>query len=231
MIEDGASVDRTKLLSVVLEQNPAWVEMAKSVDAALAESGIDDARVKLQSLRSPINMDDALVRVNSETGILTALSDIERHEKATLVNTAELLGFRFYDQNILSAESYLRLCMSLGQYYSADKGTERFDDFMAFVINDGFTVVNTWTEDYVTFYEEGSGSIGTPVYEGGTWYPTTHVVVRYGLGSLAGVTMEQVYEFFYYFANINLVLHRVDIETTTLNTIGICGASRIYIEY
>lgn len=215
--------ERRRLLAPQLEKSEVWTDYADSIDAVFASVGIEDARTKLALLRSPLNLQDVVTAVDG--GTLTALDSVERQERVTLVKTADMLGFRFYDSTILNVEDYLRLCIFISQYYDEDKGTERFDDFMGFMANVALEVKSTWTEDYVTFYAEGDPAIGTPVYQGGTWYPTTHVILSFGLDKFTGVDRQNLLDFFYYFANINVVLWAIEMTDDVLIQQGICGAA------
>lgn len=221
--------NRDRLLAPQLQKSGVWQDYARKIDQVLADMGIDDARAKLALLRSPLNSADAVVSQQGQP--LQALASVERQERATLVKTADMLGFRYYNRDLLDSEAYLRLCMFLGQYYEMDKGTERFDDFMGFVANSAFQVISTWTQDYVTFYKEGDPVIGTPVYRGGPWYPTTHVVLRYGFGPFIGVDSASIIDFFYYFANINLVLWSVELVDDEANPmiVNVAGAATMDI--
>lgn len=224
-----SSPERFRLLAPQLSKSQVWTDYAQKIDQVFADLGIDDARTKLQLLRSPINAQDILVTTNGQT--LTTLESVQRQERATLVKTADMLGFRFYNSELLNAEAYLRLCLYLGQYYDLDKGTERFDDFMGFVVNSTFQVTPTWTQDYVTFYKEGDPAIGTPVYKGGTWYPTTHVFLTFGFGAFPGSLQTSIIDFLYYFANINVVLWAIELidDDATPTVVKVTGDATIEI--
>ncbi len=55
----------------------------------------------------------------------------------------------------------------------------------------------------------------TLIHDGGSWYPTTHVDVAFTLPSYSNVTTEILTNFFYEFANYNLVLRSI-IQTATI---------------
>jgi hypothetical protein len=77
-----------------------------------------------------------------------------------------------------------------------------------------------WTEDYINFIEEGAPGIGFPVWDGGLWYPTTHVTLEYDPSAFVSLRPKDVTDFFYYFANINLVLAYI--------TLGIKGTIKLH---
>ena len=66
-----------------------------------------------------------------------------------------------------------------------------------------------WSSDYKTFLEEGDPSIGTPIWQGGDWFPTTHVRLYFDFFKFQGISATDLGNFFYEFANYNLVLRDI----------------------
>lgn len=194
---------RKQLLASHLEKFPVWENLADALDTVWAQLGIDEAIEQLKWLRSPINTKDVIIK---DGGKLLPLSDVPQQDRTTLVLTSDLLGFRYYETNLLTTEDYLKLCRHLAEYYSNDKGTPVWTDFLGWCLNTHFKVYNTWTQDYITFFLEGDPAIGTHIENNGTWYPTTHIILEYDQTRFAGVEPGQLVEFFNYFANVNLVL-------------------------
>lgn len=206
---------RERLLAAHIERFPIWSNLAESLNKVWAELGIDEAIDQLKWLRSPINTKDVVI---ADGGKLVAINSIPSQDKTTLVLTADMLGFRYYETTLLDASDYLKLCRHLAEYYSNDKGTPAWTDFLGWCLETHFVVYQTWTEDYVKFFTEGDPAIGLSIDKGGTWYPTTHVVLEYDQTRFAGVNPNQLVEFFNYFANVNLVLWMTQIGgTETIN--------------
>jgi alpha-tubulin suppressor-like RCC1 family protein len=114
---------------------------------------------------------------------------------------------------MLTEEDYLRIFRNLGHYwFSKGKGT--FADFIGVCLNSLFEVTNMWTADYATFLEEGDVGIGTSIVNGGTWYPTTHVMLNVISSRYASFPVELVTQLFYDFANYNLVLYGISLTST-----------------
>lgn len=195
---------RELLLAPYLEQFDAWAEMAKGLDAVWSAVGIDDAIEQLKWLRSPINVKDVVT--STADGRLMPLSAVPQQDRTSLVLTADVLGFRYYETSLLDTEDYLKLCRHLAEYYAADKGTPQWTAFLGWCLDAHFKVYSTWTQDYQTFYLEDDPMIGVPISDGGSWYPTTHVVLEYDQTRFQGIPPSQLIEFFNYFANVNLVL-------------------------
>lgn len=203
---------REKLLSPYLD-TPVWQQLIEAIDQLLANENIDDAKRQLRNLRSPINTQSAAFTVSLEGNKLTRLEDVESLERDSIIQHANLIGFNFKTSNLLQVQDYLRISLYVAQYYAETKGTVAWQDFLGFVLNAQFTVTPMWTQNYVDFFEEGDPAIGYSVYEGGFWYPTTHVVLAYDPSKFS-LSPQTVYEFFYYFANINLVLEYIFLEFT-----------------
>lgn len=120
------------------------------------------------------------------------------------------LGLRVFDPTILDADSVSRLVGQVGSFWYL-KGLGTFLDFIAFTLNIEITYSTLWTQDYVVFRPEGHASIGTPVWQGGAWYPTTHV----RLDIPSGVSLTQLLNFkrlFYDIANYNLILESLSVS-------------------
>ncbi len=109
---------------------------------------------------------------------------------------------------LFKTEHFLTLCRHLGQYWY-EKGTNTFVDFVNFCCNTRFEMKYMWTEDYEHFYDEGDEKIGTPIWLGGTWYPTTHVSFK--TKDMAADPL-LVSLLFNEIANYNLVLHTIKTE-------------------
>ena len=103
--------------------------------------------------------------------------------------------------------SFMNFCRFLGIYWM-QKGTQTFMDFVNFCTGTQFLISNCWTKDYKEFFAEGDEHIGTPIWEGGEWYPTTHVLFRSINPEFTDVQM--LGQLFYELANYNLVLYAID---------------------
>ena len=205
---------REVLLPSYLASNQTWLDFVDSIDEVFGNE-IDPAIAQIRNLRSPIDMSDQVFVVNATPpnpndpgsyGVLTKLSDPLQFSLDTSIKHNQMLGFSFGNSDVLNPQDHLRIAMFISQYYAQNKGTQSWANFLGFVSNADFVVTNLWTQDYVTFLEDGDSGIGTPVYDGGTWYPTTHVYLEYDPAKFPGIDVSVVIGFFYYFANINLVL-------------------------
>jgi hypothetical protein len=207
--------DRTDLLPPMLESNPLWVEFAQAIETVWANIGIPQAISQLKTLRQPMVVSDLVISNALSEGKLININDTAIVERDTLVQTADLLGFRFYASNTLTDANFLMLCNQLAYYYNQGKGQMQWTDFLSFCLGTPFSVSNTWTNDYVTFYAEGDPRIGKPIYDGGTWYPTTHIIVNLDQTRFLGVDTRTLVDLIEYFDNIQLVIHLISITDSS----------------
>ena len=219
---------RNILLPEYLRQYNVWDDLASALDTTWEKIGIDDAIQRLQWLRNPINTQDLIVGKDNK---IKSLKDITQIDRPSMVMLSDLLGFRFYETSTLNTQDYLRLCVCLADYYSNDKGTPKWTDFISWCLAAKFEAIPTFTTDYKTFYMEGDPAIGKLITQGGEWYPTTHVVFKYDATAFAGIEPSKMVEFFYYFANINLVLWMTQLSGTSLMefSIGAHGSITCYL--
>lgn len=206
--------DRSLLLPPYL-QTEVWESFVESIDAVLKDR-IDDPTVWLSKQRDTWIIKDTS-EAKIQAGELLADTDFELPEKELLVHQANLLGFDFKEAELLSANDYQRLVRNLALFWYG-KGKPNFMNFMGFVINSVITITNLWSTEgtqpgtYGEFLPEGDPGIGTPVWDGGTWFPTTHVRVAFDPFKFGSVSTSRLVALFYSIANYNLVLDRIDLD-------------------
>lgn len=204
----GIKVPRSILLPPYLYANSLWVEFADSVDevfGATVDSKIDAiSKIRQMWVQNPdteLSVLDGSLIDNSKWTV---------PERDLVVKQVNMLGMRLRNAGIVSDDAYQTIARFVGEYWFG-KGTQAFADFMSFCLSTDLRVINLWTQDYDTFYREGAVEIGDPVWDAGTWYPTTHVEVIAG-GGLGGLDFTTLQSFFYEIANYNLVLQSITSE-------------------
>lgn len=205
---------RKNLLPPYLD-NETWQQLLDAADGVLNEA-IDAPAAWLAKQRDTWSLtEDGQVAVDASQMIDTASFEVP--EKALLVRQANMLGFDFKESDLLSAEDYQRIVRNISLFWYG-KGKPNFISFMGFVLNSIVTVTRMWStqgptyDSYGPLLEEGDAGIGTPVWEGGTWFPTTHVSVEFDPFRFASVEMSKLVALFYSIANYNLVLERVILD-------------------
>lgn len=203
----GYKVPRSILLPPYLAYNPYFSDFTDAVDAIYGPT-ID---TKLDILANIRNMWVTNVGLENKSlnGLMLNNNDWSQPERELLVKQVNLLGMKLQTAGIVSDSSYQTIARFVGQYWF-QKGTHAFIEFINFCLSSNLTSTNLWTQDYLNFFEVGSAAIGTPIWQGGTWYPTTHVTISASAGDLALVDLGTLTAFFYEIANYNLVLSNID---------------------
>jgi hypothetical protein len=162
-------------------------------------------------------MTDEQLAILDEQSAVVGPAGFETLEKTLLVRQANLLGFDFADSDLLTSEDYQRIVRNLALYWYG-KGTPQFVNFLGFVLNSVIQVRNLWAtpgatwDTYGPFVSEGDPSIGTPVWEGGPWFPTTHVEVQFDPFKFGNLSQSKLLALFYAIANYNLVIERIILD-------------------
>lgn len=211
----GYRTPRSILLPPYMLLNQYWVDWMNGVDQVYQEV-VDKPIDLLQNIRNMWLTNPTLEQkiqdnaVTPTTSKLVSMSEWSRPDRSLIIKQVNNLGLKLKSAGIISDVSYLAISRFVGQYWF-EKGTQSFMEFINFCLGTDFTLERLWTNDYSTFLPEGSAGIGTPVWQGGTWYPTTHVAIVLqngkGLGTLDPDTLVQ---FFYEVANYNLVLDSLE---------------------
>lgn len=119
---------------------------------------------------------------------------------------AKMMGYPMPD-HILSDDGYDRLNNNVGLYLY-EQGKDSFISFLGHIAGMKLALVRLWTRDYVTFRPSPGGA--KTIFEGGEWYPTTHVGVIYdendNVSSQLPMTESEIVAKFYEEAPIDLVL-------------------------
>lgn len=149
MSDDITRASMRDLLNNVLKENQMWIDYAGFV------SDIYEANVE-----NPIDQ-------------LANLRFISRNtDKNIVYETARQLGFDLTQDVIdMSQENLTRILHQLPMY-SSYSHTVLFEKFIDFILNAITKVEYLYTQDYVNFYPSPGG---TMIYEGGSWFKTTHI--------------------------------------------------------
>lgn len=139
-------------------------------------------------------------------------ADYDTYDNVTQMKRLNILGLPITDPTLVDSSSLSRLVQNIGNFWFR-KGLGDVMDFIAYCLNAEIGIVPLWTQDYITFYEENSPSVGTPAWEGGTWYPTTHVRLIFDASLYPNVTIAALTSLFYDLANYVLILDNVTTES------------------
>jgi len=210
----GFKVPRSILWPPYMALNPYYTDFSDSIDTVWGIE-LDNAFKALVNIRNVWITNPAMEQEILDNQMIP-LQDWSIHERETLVKQVNMLGMKLKSAGILTDENYLVVSRYLG-YYWFGKGTQAFIEFINFCLIADLSVENFWSQNtpdpnnYNNMTLENSDGTppGTPIWEGGTWYPTTHVQIT-ATGGLGGLTVQTLAEFFYEIANYNLVLRSIE---------------------
>lgn len=150
-------------------------------------------------------------------------------ERFLLVRQAEYNGFKYFSDT-LSDKDYGRINKWVENYWP-ESGTENFIRFLSYIKSMKTHMETFWsrnltneevsgaTPDEIDIYPilETYNSSMVPVWEGGIYYPTSHVQLVYDLLVTPDLDQIDLLHLFYQLAPIQLVLERVIGELTGNN--------------
>ena len=167
------------ILPAYISSNPYFADFCDSIDTVFDDLVYEKAK-GLGELRNMWLENPELERKVQDAEMLT-LEDWTIPEREIVAKQLNNLGLELgQSMTLFTDDDLLSLCRFLGLYWF-EKGTQAFVDF----IN------------------------GTPIWEGGDWYPTTHVVFK---SEDINTEVRLVTILFNEIANYNLVLYSIEIE-------------------
>jgi PKD domain len=174
---------RKDILPSYLSQ-AAWIDLCNAVDVVFANR-VDRPTQNLGKIRRT-HIISSQGRDKIEEGVLlNPLVDLDTFETEVLLKQVNSSGLIITAQGFFTVQDLARIFRSLPHFWYS-KGKSSVQDFLSYVFNLPITFKQLWTEDYSEFLAADDVGIGTPVYEGGTWYPTTHVRIEVEGYSLPG---------------------------------------------
>ena len=186
-----------------------WLDLADSIDSVF---GLDHGLQKklLGYIRHQF-IPNNYVDQKAADGLMIDYLEWDMPDRTTAALQTELDGLKLTDASYVGQYGFVNLHRNIGTFWYS-KGLGDFVDFISFTLNTRIQMVNLWTEDYVNFLPEEdfrrSGNV--PVYSGGTWYPTSHVRLRFNSEELSLTYQELLVRLFYDISNFNLVLNAVE---------------------
>jgi hypothetical protein len=215
----GYRTPRSLLAPPYIYQNPYFVALLDAVDYVF-ETTVDIPTEVLGDLRKMWVTNPMLENNQIANSELIPFEAWSQPEWEILVKQVNMLGMKLQSASVLTNDNYQSIARWVGQYWFG-KGTSAFINFINYCLSSSLAIEQLWTADYITFYPTGDSRIGTPIWEGGTWYPTPNVAIT-ASGGLQSLDVQTLTTFFYEIANYNIVLHDIaltfDIPITTTPT-------------
>lgn len=203
----GYRLPRSILLPPYLEINDFFIDLADSIDSVFSEA-VDTKTDILRDMRNMWVSNPDLERKIMDQESTINKTDWSIPEQNIVLKQLNMLGLQLGVPTVMFNEvSFMNLCRYIGMFWF-EKGRENFIDFINFCCETKFVIKNLWTENYVDFYPEGDENIGTPIWKGGTWYPTTHVQFQTINPTFTDINI--IAQLFYEISNYNLVLESIN---------------------
>lgn len=234
-----ASIDFFKRVQARFKLNPVWSDLFKSVSRVMDEE-VEVGRRDLLHIRDPkrfhrgdtyaiemegkridgvVNQirqkedgtDEIFVQLPNNRGVFRV--DVDNYKpRDVLVDAARNKGFNHFSST-LTTRDYSRVVEWIEQFYP-HASDDNFVRFIGFVKNLDLSMFQLWsqesTEDNYPWMEERPVGI-SDVSNGGTVYPTSHVVLNYN-ATISSNPGDDLAHLFYMLAPIHLVLQRINAE-------------------
>lgn len=185
-----------------------WIDLADAIDAVF-QNDLEMQTKGLEYIRHQY-VTNANTDERAQQGRMIRFVDYDMPDRITAAMQTNILGLSIADSSFVGRDGFVNLTRNLGTFWFS-KGLPDFVDFMGYVLNAHIEMINMWTQDYVHFVPEDIQGIGNTVYENnGTWYPTTHVRLRFDTSTLPINNVPLLVRLFYDLANYNLVLQAVE---------------------
>lgn len=210
----GYRLPRKNLLPPYMS-DPYFQEYAEIIDATY-KSYVDAKVDILFGLRKlwqntpeheAVILSKQMVDINSEPKL----------ERSILVKQVNALGMYLSAAASVQDENIQTMARFLGKYWW-ERGTYGFMEFINYCLRLDLEMRPLWAEvsdindtRYMNMTLENPDGTppGTPVWKGGTWYPTTHVSLVSYTDNIA-MPYDDIGLFFYEIANYNLVLDGIE---------------------
>lgn len=186
-----------------------WMDLADAMDAVFGNStGMQEKLLRyIRYHYIPNNETEQLTKDHKMIGF----DKWDMADREVAAFQTELSGLRLNDASYVGNYGFVNLFRNVGNFWYR-KGLYDFVDFIGFALNVPIEMVVLWTEDYDTFVPEDEFKQAKliPIDSGGTWYPTTHIRLRFE-GNLMPLNYQgMMLRLFYDISNYNLVLNALE---------------------
>lgn len=214
----GYTVPRRVLLPPYM-QDPYFVQYMNMIDAVYKPL-VDDKVAVLRELRTGwhLNPDVENLILNNKMVDNEVWDYLERNLVTEQVNN---LGLFLSGASSIPEVSLQNIARWLGTFWW-ERGTYGFIEFINFCLGINISMQNMWAQvdpsnpddaAYINMTPENDDGTppGTPIWDGGTWFPTTHVQLTAVAGTQPlPIKATDLVQFFYEIANYNLVLYAIN---------------------
>lgn len=197
-------MSRSSLLPDFLN-NETWNALMNATDAVFQDT-VDSPIEGLSRIRETTIV-SAEGQTRLDAGLLIDESHLSGFDKVTNVLSGNLLGFGLQNSDMVTADQYSRLVRNIATHWYSKGKT--LAEFISFVFNSEVAIDQLWTQDYKNFYVPSEHPIGDTVFEGGEWFPTSHVRVSYDPTVLTSMSVQNLITLVYELGPYTLVVNNV----------------------
>ena len=200
-----------------LHNNPVWLALADASETVL-DQGVFTPVQQLLSVRDVNNFHPSALAAKKGTQLLDAndasFNGVTWNSKTTRVALATMLGMNFFNLSTISDNSIYDNFIKYSVQFFPEQGTNSWPNFLGFSTDTLIQITQLWAQldatgtQYVNMTPAGNASIGTPVWNGGTWFPTSHYDVTV-LSNFGTTNLTQLTELLQFVAPINIVFRNV----------------------
>ncbi len=204
-------------LPVYLSENPVWVALAQAMDTVLGKV-LRVPTQQLMSVRDVNNYHPSALATKTGVAMLDSSDASWEGEQwnptSTRISLATMVGMNFYNLAALSDKTIYDQFIKYAVQFYPEQGTPSWSDYLGFATDTLIEITQLWAQtdstgtQYVNMVPVGDPSIGTPVWAGGTWFPTSHYDVTV-LSNFGTTDIQQLTELLQFVAPINVVFRNI----------------------
>jgi hypothetical protein len=164
----------------------------------------DNIDAKIQDI---FRINEAVRFITTEDHELTPESNKDVLDRETAMKKLNSLGLKLRSTEGISDLALTRLCANISMYWFG-KGNQQFIPFLEYTLGVKTKAVQLYTNDYVNFLEAGDPGIGSLIYDGGSWYPTSHINMYVAPNTLIDTDLQSFQDVFFSIVPYTIVVHK-----------------------
>ncbi len=206
-------------LPTYLANNQVWVDLAATLDTVLGNY-VDIPVQKLSYIRDVNDFHPSALAAKIGVALLDEsdayYQGVRWNDPNVRLMLASMLGMDYAGLSNLQTIVHNAFIKHSVQFFP-EQGTPSWPQYLGFTSDLVVQAEQLWStqvgNEYGPFLVEGDPGIGTPVWEGGTWFPTSHYNVTIFTDFNSTVSIEDFSVLLKFAAPINIVFNQISIGT------------------
>ncbi len=200
-----------------LHENPIWVALADALGNVFQQY-LSTPTQQLMSVRDVNNFHPAAVAEATGTRMLDSTDATYQgqtwNSKAVRISLATMVGMNFFNLSTITDETVYDNFVKYAVQFFPEQGTPSWPSFLGFATDTLISISQLWAQtdstgtQYINMTPAGSSAIGTPIWKGGTWFPTSHYDVTV-LSNFGTTNLQQLTELLQFVAPINICFRNI----------------------